>query len=39
MLWARMVAYVTGTVNHEVIGAMAMMIGYSMLTSTCATPV
>jgi len=32
MLWARMVAYVTGTVNQEVIGAMAMMIGYSMLT-------
>jgi hypothetical protein len=26
------VAYVTGTVNQEVIGAMAMMIGYSMLT-------
>jgi hypothetical protein len=32
MLWARMVAHVTGTVNQEVIGAMAMMIGYSMLT-------
>jgi hypothetical protein len=27
MLWARMVAYVTGTVNQELIGAMAMMIG------------